>query len=587
VTGQAYGWTGTILEIDLSSRTQRLVRPDIDRYHTFIGGKGLAGTYLGPCMTLDYRDPDMPIALFAGPLVGTAAPTSGRMTIMSRSPLTGTVGDGSVGGKLGTQIKRAGLDGIVVTGESTTWVGVEIEDGEVRWSDATGLVGLPVGKVMAGFSNKGAVALVGPAAENGVRFSSIMVDRHFTAGRGGLGLSFAAKKLKYIAVKGSGRVTVCDPQQLKKERQDIFRLIAASPVLKGEYGIANWGTPALYDLMHARRMMPTGNFKKTFFPPAPGLNAHALSARYHPKRSGCRGCHILCKKKSDRGEPLPEFETLSHFTALVENDDLEAAFRANILCNEYGMDTVSAGSTLACYQELSGDRLTPATILHIIEEMGQGVGLGKELGQGSLSYAQERGRPELSMSVKGLELPAYDPRGAYGMALAYVTSTRGGCHLRAYPISHEILRKPVVTDRFSFSGKARIIKIAEDLNAIVDSLNVCKFAFFASSLEEYAKVFTAVTGVEMTAHGLSEIGERIYYNERMMNARVGFDAKDDDLPPRFFDTPGTDGPCFDVPAIDRDRFLACRQKYYRVRGLDDNGLPTQEKAEALGLSWNV
>jgi aldehyde:ferredoxin oxidoreductase len=218
--------------------------------------------------------------------------------------------------------------------------------------------------------------------------------------------------------------------------------------------------------------------------------------------------------------------------------------------------------------------------------MGQGVGLGKELGRGSLSYAEEKGRPELSMSVKGLELPAYDPRGAYGMALAYATSTRGGCHLRAYPISHEILRKPVVTDRFSFSGKARIIKIAEDLNAIVDSLNVCKFVFFASGLEEYAKVFTAVTGIEMTAHDLSEIGERIYYHERMMNARAGFDAKDDDLPPRFFTMSGTDGPCFGVPAIDREAFLACRQNYYQVRGLDENGLPKSEKASALGLTWN-
>jgi aldehyde:ferredoxin oxidoreductase len=276
---------------------------------------------------------------------------------------------------------------------------------------------------------------------------------------------------------------------------------------------------------------------------------------------------------------------LSHFTALLENDDLDTAFRANLLCNEYGMDTVSAGSTLACYREITGADLTPETILRLVEEMGQGVGLGKELGRGSLSYAEKHEHPELSMSVKGLELPAYDPRGAYGMALAYATSTRGGCHLRAYPISHEILRKPVVTDRFSFSGKARIIKIAEDLNAIVDSLNVCKFAFFASSLEEYAKVFAAVTGVDMTAHDLSEIGERIYYHERMMNAAVGFDAKDDDLPRRFFATPGTDGPSFNVPPIDREAFLACRHNYYKVRGLDDNGLPIPEKASALGLPW--
>ncbi len=586
MSAETTGWIGKVLEVDLSSRSHRLVFPDMDRYHAFIGGKGLAGTYLRPCMTLDYRDPNMPVALFAGPLVGTASPTSGRMTIMSRSPLTGAVGDGSVGGKLGTQIKRAGLDGIVITGKSTTWVGLEIEDGEVRWNDAEDFIGRSVGAAMDRLPDRGSVALIGPAAENGVRFSNIMVDRHFTLGRGGLGLSFANKKLKYVAVKGSGKVPVHDPKRLKQAREDIFRLIAASPVLLGEFGIANWGTPALFDLMHARRMMPTGNFAKTFFPPASGLNAHALSARYDPKRSGCRGCHILCKKKSRDGEPLPEFETLSHFTALVENSDLDTAFRANLLCNEYGMDTVSAGSTLACYQELTGDPLTPKAILRLVEEIGRGVGLGKELGRGSFSYAEENGHPELSMSVKGLELPAYDPRGAYGMALAYVTSTRGGCHLRAYPISHEILRKPVVTDRFSFSGKARIIKIAEDMNAIVDSLNVCKFVFFASSLEEYAKVFTAVTGVDLTAHDLSKIGERIYYQERMMNAAVGFSAKDDDLPRRFFTTPGTEGPSFRVPPIDREAFLACRSKYYKVRGLDENGQPTPEKARALGLPWN-
>jgi aldehyde:ferredoxin oxidoreductase len=187
------------------------------------------------------------------------------------------------------------------------------------------------------------------------------------------------------------------------------------------------------------------------------------------------------------------------------------------------------------------------------------------------------------MVVKGLELPAYDPRGAYGMSLAYALSTRGGCHLRAYPVSHEILRKPVATDRFTFSGKARIIKIAEDQNAVVDSLTACKFIFFAAGLEEYAKVYAAVTGIAATAEDLLLAGERIYYQERMMNALNGFTALDDDLPQRFFTEAGSGDEAMAINPLDRAAFLAARAKYYRIRGLDEEGRPTPEKIGELGL----
>jgi len=187
------------------------------------------------------------------------------------------------------------------------------------------------------------------------------------------------------------------------------------------------------------------------------------------------------------------------------------------------------------------------------------------------------------MTVKGLELPAYDPRGAYGMSLAYALSTRGGCHLRAYPVSHEILRKPVATNRFTYSGKARIIKIAEDQNAVVDSLTACKFIFFAAGLEEYAKAYSAVTGVESTAQDLLKTGERIYYHERIMNSLNGFTAEDDDLPRRFFKESGTGGNAIRINPLDRHAFLNARSKYYRIRGLDDHGHPAAEKIRELGL----
>jgi len=386
---------------------------------------------------------------------------------------------------------------------------------------------------------------------------------------------------------GQGKTAVADPEGLQDAVDDIRRLLSASPALMGEFGISEFGTPALYDLTHARRMMPTANFRATFFPAATSLNAPALKERYHPKKAGCRGCPILCKKIAADGRPVPEFETLSHFTALLGNDDLETAVAANSLCNELGMDTISAAATLACHAEIAGESLGAATILDLLEAIGRGRGIGVELGRGSAAYAASRGRPECAVTVKGQELPAYDPRGACGMALAYAVSTRGGCHLRAYPIAHEILRKPVATDRMSFSGKARIVKIAEDLNAAVDSLTACKFVFFAASLEEYAHVFRAVTGLRASAQDLLKAGERIVYRERMMNAANGFTAADDDLPGRFFTTPGSEGDHVAVPPIDRGIFLEARSRYFAVRGLDGQGMPVKEKAEELGIPWKT
>jgi len=583
--GRLTGWTGTLLRVDLSTgRHQFEPIPEPVRLD-YVGGRGLAGCYLRDSITRPWHDPEMPLLLFTGPLVATASPTSGRMSVTSRSPLTGTIGDASVGGKLGTQIKRAGLDGILITGRRESLCGIEIDDGAVRLVDAPELAGMEAAAVFERLGGR-AAAVVGPAAECGVLFASVMVDRRHAAGRGGLGAVMAAKNLKYLAVRGSGQTPVADEAGLQKAREEIFRLIDASPALLGELGIAHFGTGALYDLMASRRMMPTGNFRRTHYEKAPAMNAYAYEQAYHPTRAGCQGCHILCKRRKADGNYLPEFETMSHFSALIENDDLPAAVAANDRCRELGMDTISFAATLACYAEIEGVRLTPAQLLSLTEDIGHARGLGAELAQGSWRFAAARGRPELSMSVKKQELPAYDPRGAYGMALAYATSTRGGCHLRAYPISHEILRKPVATDRFTFSGKARIIKIAEDANAMVDSLTACKFVFFATSLEEYAKVYTAVTGVETTAQGLLSVGERVYYNERMMNAANGFAAADDDLPPRFFAEAGSSGDGIDVPAINRADFLHARANYYKVRGLDENGMPTREKAIQLKLPWN-
>ncbi len=578
-----HGWKGQILHIDLTEKRFHIEKPDINIYHTYIGGKGLCGYYLKPYIQKGWDDPAMPLLFFTGPLVDTPSPTSGRMTIMSRSPLTGTIGDTSVGGKFANQVKRAGYDGIIITGKSKTLTGITIENDTILFHDAADEQAKAIPETGPSLNTKAATAVIGPAAENGVLFANIAFDSHFFSGRNGLGLVMADKALKYITISGNHKTTLHDKDTLMQAREEIFRLVSASPILKGDLGISNYGTGALYDLMHARRMMPTKNFRETHFKDASSLNAYAYKKAYDTKKTGCQGCHIQCKKKGQDGEILPEFETMSHFTALLENTDIDIVKQANILCNEYGLDTITTAVTIACYTEIEDKKLNGKQILDLITDIAYNKNSGVELKTGSKQYAVSKGKSSASISVKGLELPAYDPRGAYGMALAYATSTRGGCHLRSYPISHEILRKPVATDRFSFSGKARIIKLTEDINAMVDSLIACKFLFFAASLEEYAKALYGATGFKTSAQELMQIGERIFYNERIMNAANGFTDADDDLPERFFKEAGSSGDGIQVPPINRDDFLEALHNYYKIRGLDEHGIPTEKKAKELGL----
>lgn len=584
-----YGWCGKILRIDLSDRKKSTIEPDEELYRKFIGGRGLAGYFMREKITLDLDSPNMPLLFFTGPLNNTSSPTSGRMTIMSRSPLTGTVGDSSVGGSLANSIKRAGWDGIIIIGKSPHWCGIEIKGKDVEFTDATPFNDkkMTTWHVHENLKEKGSTVVIGSAAENGVFFSNIVVDGHFFVGRNGLGLSMAVKNLKYITVTGDKRTDIYDPEELKSAREEIFRLAAATPMLMGELGIARFGTGAIYDLMHTRRMMPTDNFRKTYFPPAASMNSYSFDRKYRPRKTGCKGCHILCKKAVKDGQHLPEFETMSHFSALLENESIEVVKEANRICNETGMDTISAGATLACYKEIWGKNLHPGEITSLLMDIASMKGVGRELSKGAYRYAKSKNKLECAMTVKKQEISAYDPRGAYGMALAYATSTRGACHLRAYPISHEILRRPVATDRFTFSGKARIIKINEDTNAVIDSLIACKFLFFGATLEEFSRAYTAVTGVSSSAQDLLKVGERIYYNERIMNSLNGFNSEDDDLPERFFSEPGTGGNNIEIPPINRQEFLQALRKYYRVRGLDQNGLPLKEKAEELGLKWEM
>jgi aldehyde:ferredoxin oxidoreductase len=582
-----YGFTGTSLLVDLSRKEVLRVETPDALCQDFLGGRGFGVRILCDSIRKPFDDPDMPLVFATGPLVGTEAPTSGRFSVISRSPLTGTVCDCSVGGKYATELKKAGYDMLVITGIADSWVFLDINNETVTLHSAASLQGSNVSEAREKLGEHGADAVIGRAGENLVKYAGIVFDGHYLAGRGGLGTVMAAKKLKAIKVRGSGKVSIYDPEALKKAREDIMRLLRASPAVFGEFGLSEFGTAALVDLIHARRMEPTENFRKSVFHDARNYSGYHMREVYSTKKTGCRGCPILCKKLGKEGEVIPEFETVSHFGALNGNSDMRSIVEANRLCNEYGLDTITTASTIACYSEINDRRLMPDEMLEHIRLIGERKGVGNELAEGSRRLAELNGRPEFSMSVKGLELPAYDPRGAYGMALAYATSNRGGCHLRAYPISYEILRKPVAVDRFSFEGKARMVKISEDMNAVIDSLTACKFVFFAASLEEYAKAVNAVTGMDHDVQSLLKVGERIWLFERSLNTLNGFTRNDDILPERFFSEDGYVGDPLRIRRITRADFDDALDRYYRIRGYDGQGSPTSETLESAGLEYLV
>jgi aldehyde:ferredoxin oxidoreductase len=566
-----HGWHGNLLKVDLSTgRAWREAIPP-ELLQAYLGGRGLGVRLMRERFGLDPFAPELPLIFAVGPLCGTPAPTAARLTVVSRSPLTGTIYDCSAGGRFAWRLKACGLDALWIEGRSPAPVVLVLRGEEVSLEPAGELWGRTVGEAVQALEQRGSVAAIGPAGENGVLFACIMTGEGNSVGRGGLGAVMGAKRLKALVVDGDGKVEVADRARFEHARADVMRLMKASPVIFGELGLAEYGTPALVDLMRQRRMAPTENFRRTVFEGSGNYSGPAIRREFQARKDGCFGCPIQCKKSTPKGEHLPEYETVSHFGALNGIAELSAIVKANSLCNQLGLDTISAAATLATWGEARGAFPTALEVPGLLRDMAARTGEGELLSLGSRRLAEALNRPQLSMTVKGLELPAYDPRGAYGMALAYCTSNRGGCHLRAYPISHEILRKPIPTDRFSFSGKARIISIAEDTNAAIDSLVACKFSFFGASLEEYAELLSGATGVEYSSQGLKELGRRVYLTERFYNCANGFTALDDRLPERFFTEPGSSGEGISVPCIERNRFDEEMQKYYKIRGLAPDG----------------
>ncbi len=596
------GYAGKILRINLTDKTITSEDLDLDTAKRFVGGRGLGTYFLSKEIdpTVEPLSEQNKIIFATGPLTGSQAPTAARYMVVTKSPLSGTVASSNSGGFWGPQLKHAGYDMVIVEGASAEPCYIYIKDQAVEIRDATALWGKLVSEttdaLLEEAGDAGArVLTIGPAAERRSLLACVMNDRYRAAGRSGVGAVMGSKNLKAIVVRGTGRPGPADPQKTKTTLKTIIQKIKASDVT-GK-GLPSYGTSVLVNVINETGIYPTDNFQRSYFKTADLTSGETLAEKYLIRNTACFRCPIACGRYSKVGDVEgegPEYETVWAYGADCGVDDLPSIIRANKWCNEYGLDTISTGSTIACAMELCQKGLIPPdeidgptlefgsgeAIVEWTRKTGAGEGFGAKLALGSYRLAELYGAPELSMSVKKLELPAYDPRGVQGHGLQYATSNRGGCHVRGYMIAPEILGLPEKLDRCCLQGKAAWVKAFQDLTAVIDSLGLCLFTSFALGPDDYRDLFNAIVGEDWTTEQLVEAGERIWNTERLFNLRAGVGPENDRLPRRLVEEPIPDGPSKGQV----HRLAELLPEYYQQRGWTPEGIPAQEKLAALGIA---
>jgi aldehyde:ferredoxin oxidoreductase len=484
-----------VLKIDLSSGTVNRDVLEAEYVRGFIGGRGLGAPMLEPFCAggVDPLDGSVPLILSTGPLTGAGIPSGDRFSLSTISPLTGTVMDTNSGGRLGRSLRGAGSDVMVISGRSAGPVTLVVEDGEIRLESATDLWGSTVPETIIRLKERwgktAGMSVIGPAGENGVRYASIMTERMRAMGRGGAGAVMGSKNLKAMVAVGTGKVPVHDRDRLKVVLEESNRWLRAHPVTSK--ALPALGTPMLVKICTRAGIFPVRNFQGVAIGEDQAYTGEELARRFTVSSSGCTGCYIQCGRVTEvdgsRGEG-PEYESLWALGPDLGIEDLRRIIPAAHRCNELGMDTISAGGTLACAMELAQRDIRPSSvrfgdggsIMTVLEDIAYRRGEGDELADGSRAVARKAGAEQYAMQVKGMELPGYDPRGAQGQGLAYATSNRGGCHLRGgYLIAREILGIPKKVQGTRVLGKGGHVARAQDFGAVADSLSVCRFATFA------------------------------------------------------------------------------------------------------------
>jgi aldehyde:ferredoxin oxidoreductase len=591
-------------------------RIDEKTLRRFLGGRGL-GAYLAlkeiP-RNANPLGPENKLYVLSGPVTGTAEGfEAGRTHVVAKSPLTGLIGESNFGGRFAPWMRKAGFDVIVLEGKAPEPVWISVVDGEPRFHDAKELWGRGTHytekKVREEMKSpkEGGVIAIGPAGERGVKFASIIHAGGRAAGRTGLGAVMGSKNVKAIFVKGSEEPEVVDKERFEKGVKHLKEKIGSHPIRKA---LNSYGTAVLVNIINQIGALPTKNWRKGTFEKAEEISGEKLAEKYLVKTRGCWGCQIECgrlvKTESPQwgvpeGSKGPEYETIFALGSNLENSNLESIIRLNHILNDLGMDTISFGNTVAVLTELVEkieqlpeekreelkkllDGLRPIwgcpwPVVELAYKVAMRDGIGDLMAEGAVALAEHFGCDCVAHARK-LELPAYDPRAIKAMALAYATSNRGGCHLRAYAVSFEVLGVPVKTDPLEVNvEKAKMVKEQQDFFASIDSMIVCKFnTFMTPSPEDYVDLLAGVTGWDVTPEEIMEIGERIYNVERLFNVREGDPG--DDLSKRVKEEPLPDGPAKGHTA--KEALEVMLPKYYELRGWE-NGKPTKETLKRLGL----
>ncbi len=613
-------WAGKILRVNLTAGTVKSEPLNMEWARAYLGSRGLGTKYLVNEIDpkVDPLSPDNKIIWATGPLTGTMASTGGRYTVITKGPLTGAIACSNSGGYWGAELKMAGWDMVIFEGKSAKPVYLYVCDDVAELRDADHLWGKSVWQTedMLKKAHQDPllrISSIGKAGENGVLYAAVVNDLHRAAGRSGVGAVMGSKNLKAIAVRGTKGVgNIRDPKAFMAAAKTAKKVLADNAVT-GQ-GLPTYGTQVLMNVINEVGALPTRNHRDVQFEGAKDISAEAMvtprktdGKKHLVTNQACFGCTIACGRisKMDQShfsvQNKPEYwgasggleyEAAWALGAANGVNDLEALQYANLICNEEGFDPISFGATIGAVMELyemgvlTKEQIgteapfgSAKALCELADMTAKGIGFGKEIGLGSKRLTAKYGHPDLSMSVKGQEFPAYDGRVIQGIGLAYATSNRGACHLRGYTIASEVLGIPVKTEPTEHEGKPELVKAFQDATAAFDSAGICIFTSFAWTLADVAPQVQAACGEEFTMEHLNHIGERIWNMEREFNNAAGFTKADDNLPKRLLTEAAKTGPGKGVVS----KLPEMLPKYYEARGWDSEGRPTAQTKERLGL----
>ncbi len=607
-----YGWNGRILRVNLSTGAVSVEEVDPRMAKDFIGGRGWAIRYLYDEMDpkADPLSPENKLIFATGPLTATPIPTGNRYMVVTKSPLTGALSCSNSGGFFPTEMKRTGFDLFIFEGRAERPVYLWVNDDRVELRPADHLWGKTVFEtediVRAETDPRARVACIGPAGERLALIAAIMNDKHRAAARSGVGAVMGSKNLKAVAVRGTRRIPLAYPKELKALADQVVEEVKQA-VAAGKATLRTYGTAYVPPVTNEVGILPTYNFQTGVFHGAEAISGRTLNQKYLVRPKACYGCPIACGRVTRVEDPVfggegegPEYETIGSLGSACGVDNLAAITKANYICNELGLDTISAGVTIACAMEMYERGLIPESdigrplrfgdgeaVVEMVRLAGLREGFGDLIAQGSYRLASHYGHPEFSMSAKKQEFPAYDPRGAKGMGLLYATSNIGASHMAGDTAYMEVFGVPKKVDPLSWEDKPRLVKYFEDIFTIVDAAGLCVFLSIRYLFEptynvepvRISRAMEYATGAGYDEETLLKAGERVYNLERMFLIRAGFTRADDTLPPRMLSEPMPEGPA-KGHVVELDRMLP---EYYRLRGWDENGVPTQEKLAELGL----